>query len=327
MRRRDFIAGLGGAAASPLLWPLAARPQSAMPVIGFLRSASLADSAHIVKAFREGLREAGFVEGQSVAIEFRSADNDLDRLPALVAELIRLPVAVIVANTPAALVAKAANTTIPIVFASGGDPIREGLVTSLNRPDRNITGVSYMFSMLAAKRLSLLRQLAPKALTIGVLANPSIPNTVAERKELLAAADSIGQQLAVVDISSEQELEAAFATLVKRGAGALFVGSGGFMNSKREQIVTLAARHKLPASYVWREAAFAGGLMSYGPSITDGHRQAGIYAGRILKGEKPGNLPVVQSSKFEFVLNLKTAKALGLEIHPQLLATADEVIE
>ena len=325
MQRRAFIMLLGGAAAG---WPLVSRAQqSAMPVVGFLRSASAADSAHIVKAFRQGLQEAGFVERQNVAIEFRWADNDLDRLPALVEELTRLPVAVIVANTPSALAAEAAKTKIPIVFASGGDPIREGLVTSLNRPGGNVTGVSYMFSALATKRLSLLRQLVPKAATIGLLANPAIPNTAAEKKDVQAAAQAIGQPLVTVDVASEREFEPAFATLVERGVGALFVGSGGFLNSKHQHIVALAAQHKLPASYVWREAALSGGLVSYGPSITDGHRQAGIYTGRILKGERPGDLPVVQSSKFEFVLNLKTAKTLGLEFHPQLLATADEVIE
>ena len=323
MRRREFLSVLGGAA----VWPLAARAQPAKPVVGFLRSASVADSAHIVSAFRQGLGEAGFVEGQNVAIEFRWADNRLDRLPALVEELIRVPVSVLVANTPSALAAKAANTKIPIVFATGGDPIRDGLVESLNRPGGNVTGVSYMFSVLAAKRLSLLRQLVPKATTIGVLTNTSIPNTVAEQREVEAAAEAMGQQLAMIDVRSDREFEAAFATFAKREVAALFVGSGGFMNSHRERVVALAARYRLPASYVWREAAFAGGLMSYGPSVTDGHRQAGIYAGRILKGEKPGDLPVVQSTKFEFVINLKTAKVLGLEFHPQLLATADEVIE
>lgn len=325
MRRREFLGVLSGAAAA---WPMVARgQQAAMPVVGFLRSASAVDSAHIVKAFRQGLQEAGFVEGQNVAIEFRWADNNLDRLPTLIEELTRVPVAVIVANTPSALAAEVAKTRIPIVFASGGDPIREGLVTSLNRPGGNVTGVSYMFAVLAAKRLSLLRQLVPKAGTIGVLANPAIPNTVSEKKDVQAAAQAIGQPLVMVDVASEREFEPAFATLVERGVGALFVGSGGFLNSKHQHIVALAAQHKLPASYVWREAALAGGLMSYGPSITEGHRQAGIYAGRILKGEKPGDLPVVQSSKFEFVINLKTAKTLGLEFHPQLLATADEVIE
>jgi ABC-type uncharacterized transport system substrate-binding protein len=325
MRRRQFLGIIAGATA---LGSLGARAQrSAMPVVGFLRSASAADSAHIVKAFRQGLQEAGFVEGQNVAIEFRWADNKLDRLPALAEELIRLPAAVIVANTPSALAIKATKTKIPVVVTSGGDPIREGLVTSLNRPGGNVTGVSYMFSILAAKRLSLLRQLVPNATKIALLANPSIPNTVFERKDVLAAADAINQPLVTIDVSVEQEFEPAFVKFQQSGVDALFVGSGGFFNSKHVQIVELAARYKIPASYVWREAAAAGGLMSYGPSITAGHRQAGIYVGRILKGENPGDLPVVQSSTFEFVLNLKTAKTLGLEIHPQLIATADEVIE
>ena len=285
------------------------------------------NSAHIVSAFRQGLRETGFVEGENVAIEFRWADNQLDRLPALLAELIQRQVAVIVANTPSALAAKAANTTIPIVFASGGDPVREGLVTSLNRPGGNITGVSYLFGAIAGKRLTLLRQLVPGATTIGVLANPNIPNTEAERRDVLAAANAIGQQLVMIDVSSDHDFEPAFATFVRRGAGALLVGTGGFLNSHRDQLVALAARHSLPACYVWREAALAGGLMSYGPSIADGHRQVGIYAGRILKGEKPADLPVVQSTKFEFVINLKTARTLGLEIPSMLLALAEEVIE
>lgn len=324
MRRRGFLGLLGSAA----FWPRAAHPQQAMtPVVGFLRSASAADSSHIVKAFRRGLQEAGFVEGQNVAIEWRWADNKLDRLPALVSELTHLPVAVIVANTPSALAAEAAATKIPIVFATGGDPIKEGLVSSLNRPGGNVTGVSYIFAELAAKRLSLLRQIAPKASTIGLLTNPAIPNTAMEKKDVEAAAQAIGQPLVTVDVTSERDFEPAFATFTERGVGALFVGSGGFFNSKHVLLVHLAARHKIPACYVWREAAVDGGLMSYGPSITDSHRQAGIYAGRILKGEKPGDLPVVQSSKIDFVLNLNTAKTLGLEIHPQLIATADEVIE
>jgi putative ABC transport system substrate-binding protein len=273
------------------------------------------------------LSEAGYIEGQNVAVEYRSAEGRLDRLPALAADLIRRQVAVIVATTPSALAAQAAKTTIPIVFASGGDPVREGLVRTLNRPGDNITGVSYMFSVLAGKRLALLRQLVPEATIIGVLANPNIPNTVAERRDVQAAAAKIGQQLVVIDVSSDRDFEAAFATFVRQGARALFVGSGGFLNSNRNRVVALAARYALPASYVWREAVLAGGLMSYGPSITDGHRQVGIYTGKILKGEKVANLPVIQSTKFEFVINLKTARTLGLDFHPQLLATADEVIE
>jgi putative ABC transport system substrate-binding protein len=324
MKRRAFIRALGGAAA----WPLHARGQRpAMPMIGFVRSSSSGDSAHIVSAFRRGLGESGFTEGQDVAIEFRWADNQLDRLPALVADLIQRQVAVIVANTPSALAARTATTTIPIVFATGGDPVREGLVTSLNRPGRNVTGVSYLFGAIAGKRLMLLRQLVPNATVIGLLANPNIPNTEAERRDLLGAANSIGQELVVIDVSSDRHFEPAFATFVKRRAGALLVGSGGFLNSHRGVLAALAARYALPASYVWREAALAGGLMSYGPSITEAHRHVGLYAGRILKGEKPSDLPVVQSSTFDFVINLKTARALGLEIPPMVLALADEVIE
>jgi putative ABC transport system substrate-binding protein len=324
MRRRDFLGTLAGTIVS---WPLSARAQQpAKPLVGFVRSTSAAESFHIVSAFRRGLEEAGFIDGQNVTIEFRWADNNLNRLPGLVDELTRLPVAVLVANTPSALAATATKTNVPIVFASGGDPIREGLVTSLNRPGGNITGVNYMFSELASKRLSLLRQLVPNATKIGVLSNLNIPNTVAEKKELLAAAKIISQPLVTIDVTRQQEFEPAFVKF-KQGVGAVFVGSGGFFNSKHVELVDLASRYQIPASYVWREAAVAGGLMSYGPSITDSHRQAGVYAGRILKGEKPGDLPVMRSNTFEFVLNLKTAKTLGLEIHPQLVATANEVIE
>jgi len=234
---------------------------------------------------------------------------------------------VIVANTPAALAAKAATTSVPIVFATGGDPVREGLVSSLNRPGGNVTGVVFFNAVLGAKRLEMLRQVAPKATIIGFLVSSTSYNTEEERKDVQAAALAMGQQLTMIDVSSDREIETAFATFVQHGAGAVLVGAGAMMNSNREQIAALAAHHRLPACFSWREAVMAGGLMSYGASQSDAYRQAGIYAGRVLKGEKPADLPVVQSTKFEFVINLKTAKALGLEFHPQLLATADLVIE
>jgi len=323
MRRREFFGFAGGAAA----WPVVARAQQPMPVIGFVRSAPLAESTHLVRAFRLGLKEAGFVEGQNVAVEYLSADGRLEQLPAMVAELIRRRVSMIAGDTVVVLAAKAAGATVPMVFASGGDPVVRGLVTALNRPGGNISGVVFYSGDLGAKRLQLLRQLVPKATTIAVLVNPNRVDTEEERRDLLAAAQSIGQQLVVVDVTSGHEIESAFTTFVQRGAGAVLVGSGVFANSHRKSIIALAARYALPAGYPLREFVDEGGLMGYGASITDAYRQMGLYAGRILTGEKPAEMPVMQSDKIEFVINLKTAKALGLEIHPQLLATADEVIE
>jgi putative ABC transport system substrate-binding protein len=324
MRRRDFISIFGSAVA----WPLAARAQQpAMPVVGFLRSASLADVAHLVAAFRRGLQEKGYIGGQNVAIEYRSAEDHLDRLPALVDDLIRWPVAVIVGNHNAALAAKAATTTVPIVVVTGADPVRDHLVASLNRPDANVTGVSFLANELGPKRLDLLRQLVPNATTIAMLDNPGSPDTEAERRDVQAAAQAIGQKLIILDVTSEREIESAFALLMQRRADALLAGTGAFTNSHRERIVALAAKHAIPAIYSLREYVVAGGLMSYAASITDAYRQAGIYAGRILKGEKPTDLPVMQSTKIELVINLKTARTLGLNVPDKLLALADEVIE
>ena len=323
MRRRTFIAGLSGVAALPL----AARAQQAMPVIGMIYSGSSDGGAVTLSAFREGLKETGFVESRNVALEFRFADNRLDRLAAQAAELVQRPVAVIVGNTLGAKAAKAATSTIPIVVALSNDLVADGLVTSYNRPGGNVTGIAFLSAGLGAKRLGLLRQVVPGAPIVGVLTNPEMATTIADRNDVQAAAQKLDQRVVMLDVHNAADLEPAFAKLMERGVGALLVGGGPFMFSNRERVVDLATRSKLPASYALREYAAAGGLMSYGNSITDAWRQAGAYAGRILKGEKPGDLPVMQSSKFEFVINLKAAKALGLEFHPQLLATADEVIE
>jgi putative tryptophan/tyrosine transport system substrate-binding protein len=325
IRRREVITLLGGAAAA---WPVAARAQQpAIPVIGFLRSAPIADATHLVTAFRQGLKEAGFIEGQNVTVDYRSAENDRDQLTRLVAEFTRRPVAVIVANQISALAAKAATATVPIVFATGADPIRDGLVAGLNRPGGNVTGVVFFGAVLGAKRLELLRQLVPMATTIAVLVGLESPETAAERRDLQAAAQAVGQQLVVFDAASERDIETAFAMFVQRGARAVITVGGAFIFSNRERIVALAARHALPASYANRELIEAGGLMSYGASITDAYRQVGIYTGRILKGEKPAELPVMQATKFELVINLKTATALGLTVPDKLLVAADEVVE
>ena len=324
-KRREFITLLGGAAAA---WPLAARAQQpAMPVIGFLRSTSLADAAHLVAAFRQGLKETGFVEGQNVAIEYRSAEDHHDQLPGLARDLVRRQIVLIVANHNAALAAKATTTTVPIIFATGGDPVRDGLVASLNRPGGNVTGVSFLNSLVGSKRLGLLHEALPKAATIAVLANLNSNDAQAEVEMCRPRHGRSGKKSSLLQVTGDSEIETAFATSVHRGAGAMIVVGGAFMNSNRERLIALAARHGIPAMYHLREFAAAGGLMSYAPSITNAYRQAGIYAGRILTGENPGDLPVMQSTKFELVINLKTAKALGVQIPDKLLALADEVIE
>jgi len=323
MKRREFITLVGGMV---IAWPLAAyAQQAALPVVGFLRDVSL-PLPDRVTAFHQGMKETGYVEGQNVAIEYRSAE-DQARLPLLVADLLRRQVALIVGNTSAALAAKAATTTVPIVFASGGDPVQLGLVASLNRPGGNVTGVSFISLELGAKHLGLLRELRPGAARIAVLVDPKSPTTEPFVSQVQAAASVIGQQIEVLYVSSDREIETAFATLVQRGAGALLCGTGEFLLSQRERIVALAARHRIPAIYLLRDYVAAGGLMSYAANIRDTFRQAGIYAGRILKGEKPGDLPVMLPTKFELIINTRTAKALGLEVPDKLLALADEVID
>ena len=322
MKRREFVALVGGMV---ITWPLAARAQQpAMPVIGFVSSTDL---PHYATGFRQGLKEAGFVESQNVAIEYRFTEDQPDRLALLLADLLRRQVALVVGNTPAALAAKAATTTVPIVFVTGGDPIKDGFVAGLNRPGGNVTGISFFTAELGAKQVGLLRELRLGAAPIAVLVDPKWPYTERFVSELRAAALAVGQELIVLDVKSDREIEIAFTTLIQRGAGALHAGIGGFMNTQRERVVALAARHRIPAIYNWREAVAAGGLMSYAPSIADAYRQAGVYAGRILKGEKPGDLPVLLPTKFEFVINLKTARTLGLTIPSGVLAIVDEVIE
>ena len=325
VRRREFITLLGGAA---MAWPLAARAQqAAMPVIGILRSSPAAGSAHLVTAFRDSLKEAGFLEGQNVAIEYRWADGHPERLPALTADLIHHPVALIVANQAAAQVAKAATTTVPIVFTTGADPVRVGLVASLSRPGGNVTGVVFSVGNLTAKRLALLHELVPNALVLAVLLDPNAPVSDEALEGVEEARRTVGRRIEIVKVSAAHDLDAAFARIVQARTGALLVGGGPFFLGQRQQIVGLAARHGLPASYVTREYLEAGGLMSYGPSITEAYRQAGSYAARILKGAKPADLPVVQSTKFELIINLKTAKTLAIDVPDKLIALADEVIE
>jgi putative ABC transport system substrate-binding protein len=326
MRRRDFITLLGGAAA----WPLTAgAQQSALPVVGLLGSASPAPSATRLTGFRKGLSEAGYVEGQNMTVEYRWAEGHYDRLPFLAADLVRRQVTVIFAGGGAvsARAAKAASTTIPIVFANGGDPVKDGLVASLNRPGGNVTGVSFVVNALEAKKLALLHELVPTATVVAVLVNPNNTDYDTQSKDVQTAARTLGLQLHFLKASTEDEIEAAFTALLPLRVSALLAFADAFLASQLDKLVALTAQHSIPAIYFQSETVAAGGLMSYGTNIPDGWRQAGVYAGRILKGDKPADLPVLQPTKFELVINLKTAKALGLTVPPSLLASADEVIE
>jgi len=326
MKRREFISLLGNAVA----WPIAVRAQQpAMPVVGVLSSRSSGESSLLVAAFRRGLHETGYIEHQNVHISFRWADGHYNRLPALADELVKSQVAVIAAigGDVSTLAAKAATSTIPIVFAGGSDAVKLGLIASLNHPGGNVTAANLITDALRAKRLELLRELVPTAAVIAMLINPDNPNSEPDSKDIQATARAIGQQFEVVRASDERDFETAFTTVVQKRAGALLVNPDPLFTTRREQIVALAARHKISAMYAFREFAAAGGLISYGASLADVHRQAGTYVGRILKGDKPADLPVTQPTKFELVINLKTAKALGLKVPRRLLVRADELIE
>ena len=327
MQRREFIGLLGGSAA--MAWPLTARAQPAMPLIGFLSSRSPGESASVVAAFRQGLSETGLAEGQNLAIAFRWAEGHYDRLPALAAELIDLRVALLYSagGPPAALAAKAATSTIPVVFSAASDPVGLGLVASFNRPGANVTGMSFFASELWAKNVELLKELVPTASVMAYLVNPSSPGVAAYLKGAAQAAGALGVDIHLLNASTEAEIDEAFASLAKLRAGGLIVPNEPFLDSRRERITALAARYAVPALYNLREYVVGGGFASYGPSLADAYRRAAVYAGRILKGEKPGDLPVQAPTKFEFVINLKTAKTLGLTISPTLLLRADEVIE
>jgi len=324
--RRRFISAIGRAAIS---WPLAARAQQPMPVIGWLFGISSEAGQPTLAAFRKALGDAGYVEGRNVQIEYRWADGNYDRLPAMAADLVARPVTLIVTGggEPAAFAAKAATSTIPIVMVGGSDPVKEGLVASLNRPGGNITGATVFSYEMESKRLGLLHEAAPAAKTIAVLFNPANPAVELQLRDVRDAAPRVGVEVIIFSTKAEDEFDGIFATMAQRQAGGLLVGADPFFNSRRARLIALAARHRLPAIYEWRQFAVDGGLMSYGTVLTDAYSQAGHYAGRILDGEKPADLPVVQPTNFQFVINLKAAKALGLEISPTLSARADEVIE
>jgi putative ABC transport system substrate-binding protein len=324
LKRREFITLVGSAAA----WPLAARAQQpALPVIGVINATSPAGRAHILAAFQQGVREAGFVEGRNVAIEYRWAQDQYDRLPDLATDVVRRAAVIAAHDTPSAIAAKAATSTIPIVFATGGDPVKLGLVASLNRPGGNVTGVTFLLATLAAKLFGLLHELLPRAERIAVLVDPKFPSTEPFVTDVQSAASAIGKKVEVLNASTSGEIDAVFTSLGEKLADALLIGPGPLFNNRRVQLVTLATYHRVLAIYPLREAAETGGLMSYGLNLIDAYREVGVYTGRVLKGEKPGDLPVMQSSKFEFVINLTTAKAFGISFPPGLLAIADEVIE
>jgi ABC-type uncharacterized transport system substrate-binding protein len=324
MRRRAFITLVGGATVA---WPLAVRAQRpVLPIVGFLRSEPITDQSDLVREFRAGLKDAGLVDGENVLVEVWSAEGQVAKLPGLVADMIRKPVAVIVGNIAATQVAKTATTTVPIVFVAGNDPVALGFVPSLNRPGGNVTGLFFFGGVVSPKRMELLRELVPQKKTIGVVLDPGT-NGERERADLQAVTQANGQDFIFLNASTDAAFDAAFATFAERGVGAVFVGSGAFTLTHRKHILALAEHYRLPASYADRQIVVDGGLMSYGASISDAYHQAGDYAARILKGEKPADLPVIQSTRFELVLNLKTAKALGLDVPAKILALADEVVE